>query len=430
MPTRRTLLAAAAASLAAPAIARAQTVKRLTFYYPIAVGGPIQAIIDGYCRDFRAETGIEVAPVYAGDYSSTLMKATAAIHGGQGPQFAVLLAAEIHSLQGSDLIVPLDEVGLDAGAKAWLGGFWPALMANSQTGGKIWSVPFQRSTAIMFYNKASFTKAGLDPEHFPQTWAEFETVAQKLTQRDASGRVTQWGFKCASDLGNAQWTFTAMANQAGGTLMNQAGTETYFDRPPATDAMTYWHDFAARLGASPPGETAWPTLSPDFLHGNAAVIQHTTGNLTNVRDQARFPFGVALLPGKTAPRTVTGGGNIYILKNASAAERQAALRFARWVSTPARAADWSIRTGYVATRPDAYDTPALRDYIAKFPPAAVGKDGLPIATGELSTYENQRIYKALTDNIQAVLNGAKPPQRAMADTQATATRILRPWRHA
>ena len=84
--------------------------------------------------------------------------------------------------------MPLDEVGLDADAKAWLDGFWPALMANSQTGGKIWSVPFQRSTAIMYYNKAAFTKAGLDPEHFPRTWAEFQTVgAEADAARRAAG---------------------------------------------------------------------------------------------------------------------------------------------------------------------------------------------------------------------------------------------------
>jgi sn-glycerol 3-phosphate transport system substrate-binding protein len=251
-----------------------------------------------------------------------------------------------------------------------------------------------------------------------------------LTQRDSSGRTTRWGFKCAGDLGNAQWTFGAMANQAGAKLMNDAGTETYFSDPKVIEAMSYWRDLSAKYHATPEGVTAWPTLSPDFLQGNTAIIQHTTGNLTNVRDKASFPFGVAGLPGKTEPRTVTGGGNIYIFKNANPAERQAALRFARWVSTPERAADWSIRTGYIATRPDAYETPALKAYVAKFPAAGVAKDYLPVATGELSTFENQRIYKALTDNIQAVLNGAKQPSAAMEDTQAEAKRILRPYRHA
>jgi sn-glycerol 3-phosphate transport system substrate-binding protein len=424
---RRTLLAS---MLAAPAILRAQTVQKLTFYYPIAVGGPIPAIIDGYCQAFAKESGIEVTPVYAGDYSQTLIKAQTAIRAGQGPQFAVLLAAEMHSLQADDILVPLDEIGLDADAKSWLDGFYPAFMANSHADGKTWSVPFQRSTAVMYYNKAAFHDAGLDPEAFPKTWAELEQAAQKLTAKDASGRVTRWGVKLAGDLGNAQWTFGALANQVEQKLMNEAGTETYFSAPKSIEAMTYWQELSTKWGATPPGVSAWPALSPDFLQGNAAIIQHTTGNLTNVRDKASFPFGVAGLPGKDGPRTVVGGGNLYFFKAASPAERQAALRFARWVSRPELAADWSIRTGYIATRPEAYDTPALRDYVAKFPAAAVAKEFLPVATGELSTFENQRVYKVLTDNIQAVLNAQKTPTQAMDDTQAEAVRILKPYQRA
>ncbi|MEJ1976816.1 MAG: extracellular solute-binding protein [Acetobacteraceae bacterium] len=192
--------------------------------------------------------------------------------------------------------------------------------------------------------------------------------------------------------------------------------------------MTYWRDLATVNRASPPGISIWPTLSPDFLQGNVAIIWHTTGNLTNVRDKAGFPFGVAGVPGKDAPHTVVGGGNLYFFKNANPAERAASLRFARWVSAPERAADWSMRTGYIATSPAAYETTALKDYVAGFPAAAVARDFLPVATGELSTFENQRIQKALTDQIQAVLNGDKEPAQAMADAQAESVRILKPFR--
>lgn len=423
--------ATAGATLAAPAVLRAQTPpQRLTFYYPIAVGGPIQAIIDGYCRDYRAETGVEVLPVYAGSYGETFTKATAAIRAGQGPQFAVLLAAEMHSLQDAEVLTSLDEIGLDAEGQRWMQGFWPAFLANSRVEGKLWSVPFQRSTAVMYYNRAAFQEAGLDPDHFPTTWSGLIDAAAKLTRRSGGDRVDRWGVKMAGDLGNAQWTFGALANQAGHTLMNEAGTETYFADPRAAEALAYWRGLSAQHHASPPGVSTWSTLPADFLEGNAAIIQHTTGSLTNIRDKATFPFGVAGLPGKEGPRTVVGGGNLYFFKHASPAERTASLRFARWITTPERAADWSIRTGYIATRPDAYETPTLRQYVAGFPAAAVAKDYLPAATGELSTFENQRVYKALTDQIQACLNGAKEPKQAMADAQAEADRILRPYRRA
>ena len=82
MIRRRALLTTGASILAAPAILRAQSVQKLTFYFPIAVGGPLQAIVDGYCKSFQQETGIAVEAVYAGAYSETLIKALAAIKAG------------------------------------------------------------------------------------------------------------------------------------------------------------------------------------------------------------------------------------------------------------------------------------------------------------------------------------------------------------
>ncbi len=422
---RRTLLSAAAASLAMPAILRAQnSAVSLDFYYPIAVGGPITAILDEYCRQFHAESGISVTPTYAGNYGETLTKATTALRGGKGPQLAVLLAAEMHSLQDAGILTPLDALGpVD---QAWIDGFYPAFLANSHAAGRVWSVPFQRSTAVAYYNKTAFKDAGLDPESFPTTWAGLQEAGQRLTKRDG-GRVTRWGLKMASDLGNAQWTFGALANQAGARLMNDAGTETYFTDPKVVGALQYWRGLTT-AGASPEGVSAWPILSPDLLEGNAAIIWHTTGNLTNVRDKANFPFGVAGLPGLEAPHTVVGGGNLYFFSQANEAQRAAALRFAEFLTTPERAADWSIRTGYIATSPAAYETQALRDYVAGFPAAGVAKSFLPVATGELSTFENQRIYQVLTDNLQLALAGSVAPAQAMATVQAAADRILKPYR--
>ena len=124
----------------------------------------------------------------------------------------------------------------------------------------------------------------------------------------------------------------------------------------------------------------------------------------------------------------TGGGNFYLSKKASPAEQEAAFKLVRWMTTPERAAQWSADTGYVAVTPAAYETEALKKYVAGFPQAVVARDQLPSAVAELSTHENQRVTKALNDGLQAALTGAKPPAKAMADAQAEAERILRAYR--
>lgn len=423
--TRRAALAAVA-TLAAPAVLRAQAVRELTFYYPIAIGGPVPRIIDGYCEAFQRQTGITVKPVYSGFYGETLTKAVTAIRGGTGPHFSVLLAAELHSLRDMDILASVEDIDNSAETRSWLSGFFPAFMANSLAEGKTWSVPFQRSTSIYFYNKAMFREAGLNPDAPPRTWAELVDAGKKLTRREGAGG--RWGVQLATNHGTAQWTFGALTNQVGHKLMNEAGTEVYFNHPRAIEAASFWRDMAFTHQITPQGVTEWAVLAPNFLQGTAAMIWSTTGNLTNVRTNASFEFGVAGLPGKEAPRTVVGGGNLYIFKNANPAERAAVLRFARFLTSPELAADWCIKTGYLAVRPDAWETDALKRYTAEFPPALVAKEQLPVATGELSTYENQRVYKALNDNLQALLTGAKSAQQAMADAQAEADRVLRPFR--
>ena len=100
----------------------------------------------------------------------------------------------------------------------------------------------------------------------------------------------------------------------------------------------------------------------------------------------------------------------------------------RWITSPARAAQWGIDTGYVAVRPDAWETPVMKKYVADFPPAAVARDQLQFAVAELSTHDNQRVTKALNDGLQAALTGSKGADQAMKDSQREAERLLRPYR--
>jgi sn-glycerol 3-phosphate transport system substrate-binding protein len=134
-----------------------------------------------------------------------------------------------------------------------------------------------------------------------------------------------------------------------------------------------------------------------------------------------------MLPADKRRGSPTGGGNFYLFRTASPAQRQACLRFLRWISSPERAAQWGIDTGYVATRADAWKTAAMLKYVADFPAAAVARDQLQYAVAELSTHDNQRVTQALNDSLQAALTGRKAPDAALQEAQATATRLLRSY---
>lgn len=423
----KTLAAAAAISCLGSAALAQQKPVELSFYYPIAVGGPLNKVIDQFAADFEAENpNIKVKPIYSGTYQESVVKALTAYKSGQPPNFAVLLSTDMFTLIDQGAIVPVSDIAKSDDDKKWLNGFYPAFMANSRTAGKTWGIPFQRSTIVQYWNKDLFKEAGLDPEKAPADWNQLAEMAKKLTKTDASGNVTQWGVKIPSS-GFPYWLLQALTTPNGAQLMNEAGNKTFFDSPAVVESLQYWVDLSAKHKAMPPGVIEWGTTPKDFLEKKAAIIWTTTGNLTNIRTNASFPFGVSFLPAKKSFGSPTGGGNFYVFNKTSPEQQAASVKFMKWVTQPQRAAAWSIATGYVAVTPAAWETPEMKKYAQEVPAAAVARDQLKYAVAELSTQENQRVTKALNDAVQAALTGSKPAGDALKEAQREATRILRPY---
>ncbi len=419
---------AAAATLAATlASGTAASATEITFYYPIAVGGPITKVIDGYAAEFQKKhPDITVKPVYTGSYQDSIVKAMTAAKAGNAPDVAVLLSTDMFTLIDNDLIVPVDTIATSDADKAWIKAFYPAFMLNSQAQGHTWGVPFQRSTIVQYWNKEAFKAAGLDPDKAPKTWDDMVAFGKKLTKRD--GDKVQWGIEIPSS-GFPYWLFQALTTQNDVILANQDGTKVDFNSPKVVETAQFFADLSQKHEVMPKGIVEWGTTPKDFFEGKTAMMWTTTGNLTNVKANAKFAFGVAPLPSKVRGGSPTGGGNIYIFKGGDKAKQAAALEFARFLTSPELAADWGIATGYVATRPDAWETDAMKKYVADFPAALVARDQLKDAVAELSTHDNQRVTKALNDALQAVLTGTKQAKPALDQAQAEAGRILHTYQN-
>lgn len=403
------------------AVAHAKT--ELTMYYPVAVGGPLTKIVDGLVADFMKENpDIDVKAIYAGNYNDARVKALAALNAGQPAQLSVMFSIDIYELIEQDAIVAFDDIVSTDEERAWLNSFYPTLMQNGRTAGKTWGIPFQRSTIVMYYNKDAFRAAGLDPESPPATWDELVAAGKKLTKADGS----QWGAMIPST-GYPYWMFGALAMQNDQVLMNNAGDTTYFDAPATVEALQFWKDLGSKHKIMPEGTIEWGTLRKNFLEEKTAIMWHSTGNLTTVKKNAKFDFGVAMLPANKRRGTPTGGGNFYIFKKTSPEERVAAMKLIKFMTNPERSGEWSMKTGYMGVSPAAYETAKLQEYVKGFPYAAVARDQLEFATAELSTFQTGRVRKALDDALQAALTGAKSPAAALGDAQAEAVRLLKPY---
>ena len=409
------LAAVTAIGLAAPAVAETE----LTMYYPIAVGGKLTEVVDGIVADFEAANpDIKVNAIYSGNYDDTRVRALSALASGDPAQLAVMFSIDAYDLIEQDLVMAFDDIsGVD---KSWLNSFYPALMANGNIEGKTWGIPFQRSTIVAYYNKDLFRAAGLDPEAPPTTWDEIISMGKTLTKDGTYGLMIP-------STGYPYWMFQALAIQNGKEVMSNDGLTTFFDDGTVIATLDFWKSLSAEHGIMPEGTVEWGTLRQAFLEGKTAMMWHSTGNLTAVKNNASFDFGVAELPANVRKGSPTGGGNFYVFKDTSAEERSAALKLIEFMTSPEQAAAWSIATGYMGVSPAAYETEALKNYTAEFPPALVARNQLEHAVAEFSTFETARVREGLNNAIQAALTGAKSSADALKEAQASAVRLLRDY---
>lgn len=402
----------------------------ISFYFPVNVGGTVANLIEQLTADFNAENpDVVVTPIYTGNYDDTVVKLQTAIQAGNPPDFFVSLATQRFSMVSMGAVIALDDLIAQDGGTEYINDFLPGFMEDSFVDGKIWSIPFQRSTLVMYYNKDAFREVGLDPEAPPKNWEELIQYAQKLTKKDANGNVTRWGVGIPI-AGGGQWCFTGfcLENSLNGeNLMTDDGKAVLFDTPENVEALQLWIDLSQKYDCQPEGLVQWSDLPGQFMEGTMAMIYHTTGNLTNIANNSNVDFGVCYMPAGRQYGAPTGGGNFYISSGISPERQQAAWRFIRFATSTERAAQWSVDTGYVATRKSSFESETLKNFYAKLPQARVAVDQIEYAKPELTIYEASKVWSILNNWLQAAWTGEVSAQEALTSAQEEATEVLQKY---
>jgi sn-glycerol 3-phosphate transport system substrate-binding protein len=425
MKFKLTILSSATALLMSTAGAFAAD---LEFYFPVGVNAPavqtIQELTDAWAA---ANPQHNVKAVYAGNYVETTTKALTAAQAGKAPHVAVLLATDIFTLVEEDVVVPITDVASTDEDQVWLDGFYPGFMKDATLDGKIYGVPFQRSTPVLYFNKDAFKEAGLDPNTPPTTWDEMIEMGKKLVKKDDSGNVTRWGTRIPTlGLGGA-WLFGGLVISNGSQLSEDNGIDVNLDTPETLSALNFLTRLSAE-GVMSPGGQSWGDTPKAFIEGNAATIWTSTGNLAFVNDNAEFDWGVGFLPGGKGPGAPVGGGNFYIFKDGTVEEKAAALDFIKHMTAPENAAKWSIATGYIAPRADTWETPVMKEYAEKLPQALVAREQIQYANREFATFQRARVTQFLVEAIESTIGGEAEAGAALAKAQASADKVLQDYR--
>jgi sn-glycerol 3-phosphate transport system substrate-binding protein len=387
------LLMAATTVFAASAVA-AEPVQ-LSFWYPVDLGGGLAKVIDGLVGDFnKTHPDIQVTATYTGNYDVTLQKIQASKLAGTLPDVAVTEISSVPVLAALGAAQPIDELIASSGDKKLLDRFWPSMLLNCTYGGKVYGVPFQRSTPVMYYNKDAFSEAGLDPERPPVTWDELISVAQKLTTREGE-RTTRWGIELPLEAFN--WFYYALTYANGGETLSTDGTKVLWDEPKNIEALQFWHDLVNKYKVTP-AYTPWNDGPQEFAAGKTAMVWHSTGSQAFMRQNVKFHWGLGRIPRKIQFGPPSGGGNMLMYAT-DPARKKAAWTFITWMSEAAQAARWSIASGYLATNIASWELPEMQALIKEHPEVLVTKAQLADAKAEPASAK----YAAARDILNALI---------------------------
>lgn len=237
-------------------------------------------------KDFNAlNTGIKVEYRQI-QFDDVVSEAMRAFSTGQAPDIIAvdnpehaLFASRGAFLDLTDMIAKSDAVKVE--------NYFPGPLASTMWDGKNYGIPKATNTIALYYNKDMFRAKGLDPDKPPQTWDELVEAARKLT--DPSANVYGLAFSAkANEEGTFQ--FLPWAQMAGASYEN-------INADGAVKALDTWKTIIDEKLASPDTLTRsqWDSTGT-FNSGNAAMAISGPWELDRMIAEAKFDWGVALLP--------------------------------------------------------------------------------------------------------------------------------------
>lgn len=369
----------------------------------------------------QSQTEYQVVPVYKGDYPETLTAAIAAFRAHQQPDIVqVFEVGTATLLNPPGMVIPVTQLANSAQVAIKADDIIPPIRyyySDAKQG--LLALPFNSSSPVMFYNKAAFTKAGLDPNNPPKTWQDLEQASLKLVKA---------GYPCGFTTGWPSWiqieSFSAWHNlpfaSANNGFTGLSANLTFNNATVVRQVgkLVDWQQNHVFMYAGREDKAM-----PLFTSNQCAMLMESSGSVPDLVAYSQFPVGVAPLPYwsdvKGAPQnTIIGGAALWALAGRPAYNNRGVAKFfAYWLSPETQMA-WSKATGYLPVTNSAYQGLQAAGFYKTNP-------GAEVAVKELlnnSPTDNSRgfrlgNYMAIRDvinqQLEAALSKKSSAQQAM-----------------
>lgn len=306
-------------------------------------------------------------------------------------------------------VVPVDSFfrGPHGMSQAELADFVPVFReANVFDSGRVWTLPFNKSIYVLYYNKRILGELGLKA---PETWAEFRETSRTITQRK--------GIPALVFLPNVD-IFGHYLYAHGGQFIER--DKASFAGSAGVDDLRFWVD------AVHTDRSARPAFDAEdaFKRGESAFYIETTSRIGGFRRTEGLDFGVSMLPTGSTRAYQFAGTNLAIFARSSPEKQQAAWRFMKFLTSPEVTTEWAIGTGYLPVRTSAINGKTWQEYIKKNPEYGVGIKALQFAVVQPRVSAWESIRGILDDAMFEALSRKYTPDDAIQRAASLSNDLL------
>lgn len=374
-----------------------------------SMGGVNGQAIDTLVKKFNDENeyGITVKAQYQGEYDDSLNKLKSAQIGNMGADLVQVYEIGSRFMIESGWITPMQQM-IDADSYD-LSQIEPNLAAYYTIDNQLYSMPFNSSTPIMYYNKEMFEKAGIT--EIPDSLEGIEAVGEKLLNEGGAGQVIS--------LGIYGWFFEQFIGKQGleyannGNGRTEPATAVVFDENGAAEnILTAWKSLYDKGYAPNVGKGGDAGLA-DFSAGKSAITLGSTASLKQILQDVngKFEVGTAYFPKvkSTDEGGVSiGGASLWALNNNDPKKTRATWEFVKFLISPESQAYWNAQTGYFPVTTAAQEEPVFKENVEKYPQFQTAIDQLHDSSPEyvgalLSVFPEARA--TVESEIENLLNG-------------------------
>ncbi len=421
----------------ADALSKAKGVTTITFWHSMKAtnADALNAMVAAFNKQNAGK--IKVNAVFQGEYDDVITKYKASVQQKKTPDLVQVYDIGSRFMVDSQQTVAAGDFASKDGYD--LSGLEPNIANYYTIDGKLRSMPLNSSLPLLYLNADAFKKAGLDPAKPPQTLEEIMAAAKKLTIRNASGQVTQYGFGAAI----YGWFLEQLIAQQGEPYCDQGNgrtglaTKVEFGGPTGVKVAQWWADMVKQGIATNTGRKT-DDAQAAFKSGKVAMNLESTGALRGYLEAAQGKFALATAPfpkvdpaGTGGP--VIGGASLWISgPGHTDAQKRAAWEFAKFATSPQQQAIWHTSTGYFPVTTKALALPVDKAWVARYPQFSTAIDVLhseqpSTATAGCALGTMPQARKAAEDGLEKAILGQAPPQSAMADAAKSLEPVLKAY---